>query len=217
MENKKKMSTLLTGLLTILPIIIFVVILVWVFDLILGWVGRITSLFPQTMWDAMGLPEVVVNILGFLILCVLVWFIGFIMEQKRIGTKLKNWLRPVVSKVPLLSSLFKITNQVTSTLKDTNSFQKVVLVKFPSERTWSVGFITGENPETFSEVLEDKNLVSVFIPTTPNPTNGYLVLMNSKDLIETEVPVATAISFIISMGTAGATNEVLKKSYPSSE
>ena len=84
MENKKKTSTLLTGLLTILPIIIFVVILVWVFDLILGWVGRITSLFPQTMWDAMGLPEVVVNILGFLILCVLVWFIGFIMEQKRI-------------------------------------------------------------------------------------------------------------------------------------
>ena len=59
------------------------------------------------------------------------------------------------------------------------------------------------------------HLVSVFIPTTPNPTNGYLVLMNPRDFIETEVPVATAISFIISMGTAGAANEILKKSHSS--
>jgi uncharacterized membrane protein len=57
------------------------------------------------------------------------------------------------------------------------------------------------------------HLVSVFIPTTPNPTNGYLVLMNPRDFIETDVPVATAISFIISMWTVGATDKILKKSH----
>ena len=212
-EDKKKINTFLAWLLTVLPIFLFILILVRVFDLILWWVWWITSLLPQSLWDKIGIPEITVNIIVFLFLCLLIWIIWFIMNQKRMGTKLKNRLWPIIYKVPLLSSLFKITNQVTSTLKNTNSFQKVVVTRFPSEKTWSVWFITWENPEVFAEALGESKLVSVFIPTTPNPTNWYLVLMNSKDLIETDVPVATAISFIISMGTAWATNEILKKSY----
>lgn len=208
---KKKSNNLLTGIITLLPILVFIVIIVWLGDLILGWVGRITSLFPQSMWDALGLPEIVVNILGFIILCSIVWFVGFIMNQNRIGKKIKDWFNPIISRIPILNSLSKITNQVTRTLKDTNSFKEVVLVKFPTEKSWSVGFITGENPEVFREEMEE-DLVSVFIPTTPNPTNGFLVLMESKDLKRTSIPVATAISFIISMGTAGAANEVFKES-----
>ena len=213
---KKKNNNLLTGIITLLPILVFVVIIVWLGDLILGWVGRITSLFPQSMWDTLGLPEIVVNILGFIILCSIVWFVGFIMNQKKVGKILKDWFDPIISKVPLLNSLSKITNQVTNTLKDTNSFKEVVLVRFPAEKTWSVGFITGENPEVFRNEMEG-HLVSVFIPTTPNPTNGFLVLMDTKDLKRTNVPVSTAISFIISMGTAGAANEGLKESSSSSE
>jgi uncharacterized membrane protein len=215
MENtERKSNHLLTGIITILPIVLFVVIIGWLVNLVLGWVGRITTLFPEKMWDALGLPEVVVNLLGFIILCALVWLLGFVMNQRKMGKKLKSWFSPIISKVPLLNSLSKITNQVTMTLKDTNSFKEVVVVRFPSETTWSIGFITGENVEVFGDMVEE-NLVSVFIPTTPNPTNGFLVLMNIKDLKKTDVPVATAISFIISMGTAGATKEILKKSYSS--
>ena len=215
MENaERKSNHLLTGIITILPIVLFVVIIGWLVNLVLGWVGRITTLFPEKMWDALGLPEVVVNLLGFIILCALVWLLGFVMNQRKMGKKLKSWFSPIISKVPLLNSLSKITNQVTMTLKDTNSFKEVVVVRFPAETTWSIGFITGENVEAFGDVVGE-SLVSVFIPTTPNPTNGFLVLMNIKDVKKTDVPVATAISFIISMGTAGATNEVLKKSYPS--
>ena len=217
MENaERKSNHLLTGIITILPIVLFVVIIGWLINLVLGWVGRITTLFPEKMWDALGLPEVVVNLLGFIILCALVWLLGFVMNQRKMGKKLKSWFSPIISKVPLLNSLSKITNQVTMTLKDTNSFKEVVVVRFPAETTWSIGFITGENVEAFGDVVGE-SLVSVFIPTTPNPTNGFLVLMNIKNVKKTDVPVATAISFIISMGTAGATNEVLKKSYPCSE
>lgn len=63
----------------------------------------------------------------------------------------------------------------------------------------------------FDDNLKQDDLVSIFIPTTPNPTNGFLVLVEPKDFVETQVPVATALSFIISMGTAGATEEVLKQ------
>ena len=215
MENaERKSNHLLTGIITILPIVLFVVIIGWLVNLVLGWVGRITTLFPEKMWDALGLPEVVVNMLGFIILCALIWLLGFVMNQRKMGKKLKGWFSPIISKVPLLNSLSKITNQVTMTLKDTNSFKEVVVLRFPSETMWSIGFITGENVEVFGDMVEE-NLVSVFIPTTPNPTNGFLVLMNIKDLKKTDVPVATAISFIISMGTAGATKEILKKSYSS--
>ena len=84
-------------------------------------------------------------------------------------------------------------------------------MKFPAEKTYSVWFITWEDISIFDKELWKNNLVSIFIPTTPNPTNGFLVLLQPKDFIETEVPVATALSFIISMGTAGAAEEVLKK------
>ena len=216
MENKRKINAFLTGILTLLPVILFVVILLWIFNLVLGWVGRITSLLPKSFWDVLDLPETVVNFLGFLILCLIVWSVGLLMKSV-LGKKLRGWIEPIVGRIPLLNSLVKITNQVTPTLKDTRSFKKVVLVRFPTEKTWSVGFITGENPEIFNSELENPMLVSIFIPTTPNPTNGFLVLMGPDDYKETNVPVASAISFIISMGTAGAANEVLKKSYSSSE
>ena len=67
--------------------------------------------------------------------------------------------------------------------------------------------------DVFEDASWEKNLISVFIPTTPNPANGFLVLLDPKDFIEVDVSVADAISFVISMGTVGATNAVLKKSY----
>jgi uncharacterized membrane protein len=102
-------------------------------------------------------------------------------------------------------------------LQNTNSFKKVVLVRFPTEKTWSVWFLTWEDLDVFENAIWETNLVSVFIPTTPNPANGYLVMLNPRDFVETDVPVADAISFVISMGTVWATNKILKKSYSTSE
>ena len=113
--------------------------------------------------------------------------------------------------MPLLSSLTKITNQAANTLRNTNSFKKVILLRFPTEKTWSVWFLTWEELGNFENAIWEINLVSVFIPTTPNPANGYLVMLNPKDFIETDVPVADAISFVISMGTVWAANKILKK------
>ena len=112
--------------------------------------------------------------------------------------------------MPLLSSLTKITNQAANTLRNTNSFKKVILLRFPTEKTWSVWFLTWEELGNFENAIWEINLVSVFIPTTPNPANGYLVMLNPKDFIETDVPVADAISFVISMGTVWAANKLLK-------
>jgi uncharacterized membrane protein len=96
-------------------------------------------------------------------------------------------------------------------LQNTNSFEKVVLVKFPTEKTWSVWFLTWEELDNFEDAVWEKKLVSVFIPTTPNPANGFLVLINPRDFVETDVPVADAISFVISMGTVWAADKIMKE------
>ena len=210
-KSKKVKNHFLTWLLAILPTVLFFVILAWLLSLILRRVGKIVELFPDAMTDKLLLPEIVVHFLWFLVLCGLIWLLWFIMNQWRIWERVKACLDPLIEKVPLLNSLTKITNQAANTLKNTNSFKKVILTRFPMEKTWSVWFLTGEDLEIFEKASGEMHLVSVFIPTTPNPTNGYLVLMNPRDFIETEVPVATAISFVISMWTAGATKEIMKK------
>lgn len=211
-ENKKKKNHFLTWLLSILPTLLFFVILWWLLSLILRRVWKIVELFPDALIDKLLLPEIVVHFLWFLVLCGLVRLLWFIMDQWHIWERVKNFLDPLIEKVPLLSSLTKITNQAANTLQNTNSFKKVVLTRFPTEKTWSVWFLTWEELDHFEGAIWETNLVSVFIPTTPNPANGYLVMLNPRDFIETNVPVSDAISFVISMGTVWATKKIMKKS-----
>lgn len=212
-ENIKVKNHFLTWLLAILPTVLFFVILGRILSLILRWIGKIVELFPDAIIDKLWLPEIIVHFLGFLVLCGIIRLLWFIMNQWRLWERVGSVLWPLIDKVPLLSSLTKITNQAANTLKNTNSFKKVILTRFPMEKTRSVWFLTGEDLEIFEKASGEMHLVSVFIPTTPNPTNGYLVLMNPRDFIETDVPVATAISFIISMWTVGAADKILKNSH----
>ena len=197
----------------ILPIILFFVILGRLLWLILRWVWKIVELFPEALTDKLWLPEILIHFLWFLVLCGLIWLLWFIMNQWHIWEKVRACLDPLIEKIPLLNSLTKITNQAANTLQNTNSFKKVILVRFPTEKTRSVWFLTGEELDNFENAIWENNLVSVFIPTTPNPANGFLVLLNPRDFVETDVPVADAISFVISMGTVWATNKIIKKSY----
>lgn len=210
-EGIKKRNHFLTWLVLILPIVLFFVILWWIISLILRWVGKILSLFPEVMLDKLWLPEILVHFLWFLVLCGLIRLLWFVMNQWRIWERVKAILDPLIEKVPLLSSLTKITNQAVNTLQNTNSFKKVVLTRFPTEKTWSVWFLTWEELDVFEGAIWETNLVSVFIPTTPNPANGYLVMLNPRDFVETDVSVSDAISFVISMGTVWATNKILGK------
>ena len=210
-DNNKIKNHFLTWLLAILPTVLFFVILGWLLSLILRWVWKIVELFPEAITDKLWLPEIIVHFLGFLVLYGLIRLLWFIMNQWRLWERVGSVLWPLIDKVPLLSSLTKITNQAANTLQNTNSFKKVVLVKFPTEKTWSVWFLTWEELDNFESATWELHLVSVFIPTTPNPANGYLVMLNPRDFVETDVPVSDAISFVISMWTVWAANKITKR------
>jgi uncharacterized membrane protein len=200
-----------SGLRTILPIVLFIIILGWVFGTLFSWIESIELLFPKILFEKLGLPEFVIKLLGLLLLFLIVWIIGLISRQPKMSKKFKSWLDPIIYRIPLLSHLFKITNQVASTLRDTDSFKKVVLVRTFSDG-YEVGFITGENPQGFCESLKESELVSVVLPFSPL-TSYRVLLVKPENVIETNVPVSVAISYIISMGAAGATNEIMKESH----
>jgi uncharacterized membrane protein len=208
-KNNMFKDSFFTGLRTILPIVLFIIILGWVLGTLFDWIECIELLFPESMLKAIGLPDIVIKLLGLLLICVIVWIIGTISKQPRMSKKFKSWLDPIIYRIPLLSHLFKITNQVASSLRDTDSFKRVVLVK-TLENGYEVGFITGEKPQAFCEALHESELISVVLPFSPL-TSYRVLLLRPEDVVETDVPVATAISYIISMGSAGATNEIIKE------
>lgn len=199
-----------SGLKTILPIVLFIIILSWAFGMLFDWIGFIQLLFPRSLMENVRLPDFVVKMIGLVVICVSIWFIGVISKQPKMSKKIKSWLDPVIYRIPLLSHLFKITNQVESSLRDTNSFKKVVLVKTCPD-CYEVGFITGENPQAFCDSL-DEPLVSVVLPFSPL-TSYRVVLVHPKNVVEVKMSVSTAISYIISMGATGATNQIMKESH----
>ena len=212
-NKKKRFQNLKTGFFVFLPFVLFVVIIIWIIKLLLGSVSWIIELLPTEFvqkWTPMALDA-----LSIVILLFVVWFVGVVVNHYYLGTKLKNWFMPVIQKIPLLNTLFKISSQVKTTLETSNSFKSVVLLEYPSAGIFSLGFVTNENVEVFAKKIGKDDMIAVFIPTAPNPANGNLVLVQKNKVISTDVPVATAIGYVVSMGTAGATEKVLSESQES--
>ena len=200
------------GLRIILPIVLFIIILSWVIGTLFSGIEAVESLFPGTMIDAVGLPEIVIKLVCLILFCVIVWIIGVISKQSRMSKNFKNWLDPIITRIPLLSHLFKITNQVASSLGDTKSFKRVVFVPWPHGMAWALGFITNEKPSFRNYFPEPENMVSVVVPASPL-TSHWPLMMNRRNLIETEISVAEAISNILSLGVAGATEKLMEESH----
>ena len=190
-----------TGLRTILPLLLFIIILGWVFGTLFYWIECIELLFPEKILTKIGLPDVVIKLLALFFICVVIWIIGIIANQPYMSKKFKSWLNPIIYRVPLLSHLFKINNQVESSLRNTDSFKKVVLVK-TCPNGYEVGFITGENPKAFCKALRRPELISVVLPFSPL-TSYRIVLVKPEDIIEVDMSVSAALSYILSMGAAG--------------
>lgn len=136
-----------------------------------------------------------------LILIVLLIFVVGVLTQSFLGGKLVQLGEMIVDRIPVVRSIYTGAKQVVTTIAeaDTKAFRKVVLVEFPRKGIYSVGFITGTTEGEVQE-LTDAKLVNVFVPTTPNPTSGFLVFVANEDIIELTMTVEDGIKFIISVG-----------------
>ena len=131
---------------------------------------------------------------------IIITFIGAI-TPGFIGRTLLKAEERVLDKMPVVRSIYGAIKQIMETVMSTNSdsFREVVLVEYPRKKIWVIGFVTGETKGEV-QTLNDETLINVFIPTTPNPTSGFLLFVPKKDLIYMKMKVEDAVKMVISGG-----------------
>ena len=138
--------------------------------------------------------------LEILIALFLITFVGWL-SLSFIGKKFFEIFNNFLKKIPILRTIYSAIGQMTETFTKTdNSEKSVVLLEYPRKGIWVVGFATKENMGTIKDKIKE-DLVNIFVPTTPNPTSGFLLMVPKKDLIYLDVSFEQASKFIVSAGT----------------
>ena len=135
-----------------------------------------------------------------LIALVIITFIGWL-SLSFLGKKFFELFNNILKKIPILRTIYSAIGQMTESFTKTDNNQKsVVLLEYPRKGVWAVGFATKENEGLIKEKIKE-DLINVFVPTTPNPTSGFLLLVPKKDLIFLDISFEQASKFIVSAGT----------------
>jgi len=135
-----------------------------------------------------------------LIALVIITFIGWL-SLSFLGKKFFELFNNILKKIPILRTIYSAIGQMTESFTKTDNKQKsVVILEYPRKGVWAVGFATKENEGLIKEKIKE-DLINVFVPTTPNPTSGFLLLVPKKDLIFLDISFEQASKFIVSAGT----------------
>ena len=186
---------LFTGLLVIVP----GVITVWVLHWIISTLDQTLLLLPGD-WQPDRLLGMHIPGFGVLLTLVVLLAIGAI-ASNFVGRKLVTLGDALITRIPVVRSIYSSVKQVSDTVfsDNGNAFRTAVLVQWPREGVWTVAFVTGNPAGEVAAYLRDE-YVSVFVPTTPNPTGGYFVMMRKSDCVELDMSVEAALKYIVSMG-----------------
>jgi len=186
---------LLTGLLVIVP----GVITAWVLHWIISTLDQTLQILPFD-WQPDRLLGVHIPGFGVLLTLAILLAVGALTSNFA-GRKLVEWGDRLVSRIPVVRSIYSSVKQVSDTLfsESGNAFRTAVLVQWPREGVWTVAFVTGAPTGEVAALLRDE-FVSVYVPTTPNPTGGYFVMMRKSDCIELDMSIDAALKYIVSMG-----------------
>ena len=135
-----------------------------------------------------------------IITLILITLIGWL-SLSFIGKRMLSLLNSILKRIPILRTIYSALGQMTETFTKTDNKKNVVLVEYPRKGSWAVGFATRENSGEISDKLK-KSLINVFVPTTPNPTSGFLLMYPKEDVIYLDLTFEEASKFIVSAGTS---------------
>ena len=192
-----------TGLAVVLPSAISIALVFWLFGTIANITDKLLFLVPPGWKYVNGQSGAIHwywSLVAFLLTVTVISLIGRL-TRNFIGRQLIGLFDGWMLRIPLINKIYgaiKQVNEAFSSNKD-SSFRQVVLVEFPKQGTYSVGFITGDQNQEIQARTREK-IVSVFIPTTPNPTSGFLILVPEHSVTKLDMTVADGIKFIISLG-----------------
>ncbi len=188
----------LTGLIVIAPVGVTVVVLMWMF---------------RTIDDILGTPlraalGVRIPGLGFILLVVAVTLVGFT-ARLAAGRQLLHWWNEALTRFPLTGRIYSAISQIVQSVvgEQTKLFRRTVLVPYPTDGMWAVGFVTNLQAPVMSRIVGEP-CVNVFVPTTPNPTSGFMLVVPRSKVRETDISIEEAMKLIISAGAVSPGTEV---------
>jgi len=188
----------ITGLLIWIPLIITA----WVLNFTVSTMDQSLLLLPESWrpasWVGMNVP-------GFGVLLTLLVILGTgVLAANILGQRLVNFGESLLARIPVVKSIYTSVKQVSDTLLSSQgqAFRQAVLVRFPQADTWTVGFLTGAPGEEIVRHIQGEH-ISVYVPTTPNPTSGYMLIVPRAQAIDLDMSVEQALKYVISMGVAG--------------
>ena len=186
---------IIAGLLVWLPFAATVVIVKLLIDLL----DKTLLLLPPE-WHPVALLGF--SIPGFgIILALSVLLLTGMLAANLFGRRFVEIWERILNKIPLVRSIYGSIKQISNTIFDPSgkSFRKVVMLQYPRKGLWSIGFLTNDNVGDEMSAVDDQ-LVAVFIPTTPNPTSGFIIMTRNDEITELDISVEEGFKFIISMG-----------------
>ena len=185
----------ITGLLIWAPL----GITIWVLSFILGMMDQSITLLPQD-WQPRALVGFNIPGVGAL-LTLLVVFITGLLTANFIGQHLVRWWEALLHRIPVVRSIYQSVKQISDTVFSPSgqAFRQAVLVQYPRPGSWTIGFLTGTPGGEIAQHLGNE-MVSLYVPTTPNPTSGFFLMVPKADVTELDMSVEDALKYLISMG-----------------
>jgi uncharacterized membrane protein len=196
----------ITGLLVLVPLFITA----WVLTGIIGMMDQSLFLLPEN-WRPKAQLGLEIPGVGALLTLFIIFVTGLI-ATNFFGKQLILLWEAMLARVPVVKSIFASVKQVSDTLfsDSGNAFRQAVLVQFPREGAWTIAFITGQPGGDVANHLTG-DFLSVYVPTTPNPTGGYFLMMPRADVVELDMTVDEALKYIISMGVVSPSPKLKAK------
>lgn len=193
-------NDLIAGLLVVIPL----ATTIWLSYVIANWAIKFLTQIPKQINPFDGFDPIVTNLLNFsvglTVPLVLILIIG-LMARNFVGRWLLDVGERILQGIPLAGSIYKTLKQILETLfQDSQTkFRRVVMVEYPRQGVWSVGFVTGKVSDMI-QVHHQKKMLSVFIPTTPNPTSGWYAVIPEEEVINLSLSIEDAFKILISGG-----------------
>lgn len=185
----------LTGLLVVVPL----AITVWVVHAIISTMDRSLELLPDFMDPNDRLSDI--PGIGAILTLLVILGMGMI-ASNMFGERLLRLGENLLMRIPVFRTIYNGVKQVSDTLLKPGgqAFRKAALVRWPHADSWTIAFITGRPGGDVVNYLDSEDYVSVYVPTTPNPTGGYFVMIKRSDVVELDMSVDEALKYVISMG-----------------
>ncbi|MFL2511230.1 MAG: DUF502 domain-containing protein [Candidatus Neomarinimicrobiota bacterium] len=196
---QKIKSNLLAGIATIVPLALTVYVLQVTIELTI-WIGGTVAepleRFVNVTFPGFGL---LTSLVGLLIVFLALFIFGGL-ARNVFGKRVVKWVENIFKKIPLVDSIYGTTKQLIETISgsNNNSFKKVVYIEYPRKGIWTLGFVTSESTNQTNE-----EFYHLFVPTTPNPTSGFFLIIAKEDTTPADIDVEEAFRMIVSSGIVG--------------